>query len=85
MTARIAVSAAMAVALASCSASPSRSILGSYFPSWMICALGGIVLTVLLRLALVKSGVDAELPAPFLVYVAFVIAFTLGIWLAWLA
>jgi hypothetical protein len=51
----------------------------------MLCALAGIVLTVLLRLALVRSGIDAEIPAPFLVYVSFAIAFTLGIWLAWLA
>jgi len=76
---------AAASALGGCSASPSRSILGSYFPSWMLCALAGIVLTVLLRLALVRSGIDAEIPAPFLVYVSFAIAFTLGIWLAWLA
>jgi hypothetical protein len=51
----------------------------------MLCALAGIVLTVLLRLALVRSGIDAEIPAPFLVYVSFSVAFTLGIWLAWLA
>jgi len=76
---------AMASTLGGCSASPSRSILGSYFPSWMLCALAGIVLTVLLRLALVRSGIGAEIPAPFLVYVSFSIAFTLGIWLAWLA
>lgn len=83
--ARVWVGFAVASALGGCSASPSRSILGSYFPSWMLCALAGIVLTVLLRLALVRSGIDAEIPAPFLVYVSFAIAFTLGIWLAWLA
>ena len=31
--------------LSGCSSAPSRNILGSYFPSWMICALIGMVWT----------------------------------------
>ena len=73
------------LALTACSAAPSRNILGSYFPSWMICALVGMGATVVLRVALVKLGIDAELPAPVVIYMAFAIAVSLGMWLLWLA
>jgi hypothetical protein len=68
-----------------CSQSPSRNILGSYFPTWMLCALLGIVGTVVIRMLLIKTGVDAELPVPVLVYLSLWTAVTLGIWLVWLA
>jgi hypothetical protein len=32
-----------------CNGAPSRNILGSYFPSWMVCALVGIALALPLR------------------------------------
>ena len=71
--------------LTGCSSSPSRNILGSYFPSWMICALAGMGATVVLRVVLTKLGIDAELPAPILIYLAFATAVSLGMWLLWLA
>src|SRR5262249_12714927 len=71
--------------LTACSSAPSRNILGSYFPSWMICALVGMGATVGLRLALVQLGIDAELPAPVVISMAFTIAVSLGMWLVWLA
>jgi hypothetical protein len=46
--------------LTGCSSAPSRNILGSYFPSWMICALIGMGATVALRVALVKVGIDGH-------------------------
>jgi len=75
----------MVLLLSGCSSAPSRNILGSYFPSWMICALVGMGATVALRVALVKLGIDAELPAPVVIYLAFAVAVSLGIWLLWLA
>jgi hypothetical protein len=71
--------------LAGCSSAPSRNILGSYFPSWMICALVGMGATVVLRLVLTKLGIDAELPIPIVTYLAFATAVSLGMWLLWLA
>ena len=71
--------------LSACSESPSRNILGSYFPTWMICAVLGIAGTTLLRWVLIKTGVDAVLPIPVLVYLCFWVTVTLAIWLAWLA
>jgi YtcA family len=71
--------------LTGCSSAPSRNILGSYFPSWMICALIGMVATVAVRAVLAKVGVDAALPMPIVVYLAMATAFSLAIWLVWLA
>lgn len=70
--------------LAGCSASPSRNILGSYFPTWMICALLGLVGAVVLRVVLGKTGIDEALPVPAVVYLCTWIAVTLAIWLLWL-
>ncbi|SRR6266404_157009 len=77
--------AAVSTLLGGCSSAPSRNILGSYFPSWMICALIGMGATVAVRALLAKTGIDAVLPMPILVYLAFATAFSLAIWLLWLA
>ncbi len=71
--------------LEGCSSAPSRNILGSYFPSWMICALVGLGATVVLRVVLAKLGIDAEVPVPVITYLAFATAVSLGMWLLWLA
>lgn len=75
----------LAMVLASCSASPSRNIFGSYFPSWMVCTLIAIVCTVGLRWGFVRTGIDSDIRSPVLVYLCVLLSFTLGIWLLWLA
>ena len=74
-----------ACALQGCSRAPSRNILGSYFPSWMVCALLALVMTIVVRAVLARTGVDAELPAPLVTYMAIFAAFTFAVWLIWLA
>ena len=73
-----------ALILGGCSAAPSQNILGSYFPSWMLCTLAGIGCTIIARLLLVAVGIDKYLPAPLVVYLALTTAFSFGIWLSWL-
>ncbi len=80
---RVPTAAALTL-LSGCSSAPSRNILGSYFPSWMICALIGMGATVALRTVLAKAGIDEALPMPIVVYLAFATAFSLAIWLLWL-
>jgi hypothetical protein len=70
--------------LAGCTGAPSENILGSYFPSWMLCVLAGIGAAILVRQGLVAVGIDKALPAPLLVYLAFTVFFAFAIWLAWL-
>jgi hypothetical protein len=67
--------------LAGCSASPSVSIFGSYFPSWMLCAFAGLFLATLTRVAFAAAGIDKVLPVPLLVYLAISVAFAFGVWL----
>ncbi len=76
--------AAALTLLSGCSSAPSRNILGSYFPSWMICALIGMGATIAVRAILAKAGIDEQLPMPIVVYLAFATAFSLAIWLLWL-
>jgi hypothetical protein len=78
-------SVAALATLAGCSASPSRNILGSYFPSWMICALGGIAAAVIARTLFNRLGIQREIPAVVLVYLSIAAAVTFALWLLWLA
>jgi hypothetical protein len=71
--------------VAGCDGAPSRNILGSYFPSWMVCALVGIVLALVARAVLKAAGLLEELPAPLLVLLGFGCAVTFAMWLIWLA
>ena len=71
--------------LSGCSSAPSRSILGSYFPSWMICVLVAMCLTIVVRAVLAKVGIEDELPAPILVYLSLTLVFTFALWLLWLS
>ena len=68
-----------------CNGAPSRNILGSYFPSWMVCALVGIALALLARAIFKASGLLEELPVPFVVMLAIACAGTFAMWLIWLS
>ena len=80
-----AMGTAMSTLLGGCSSAPSRSILGSYFPSWMICVLVAMCLTIVVRAVLAKAGIEDDLPAPILVYLSVTLAFTFALWLLWLS
>lgn len=78
------LSAALCGVLTGCNAAPSQNILGSYFPSWMICALIGLVVAVLVRQIFAVAGIDRTLPVPLLVYLAIATAAAFATWLIWL-
>jgi hypothetical protein len=71
--------------LAGCDGAPSRNILGSYFPSWMVCALVGIALALVARAIFKALGMLEELPVPFVVMLAIACAGTFTMWLIWLS
>lgn len=70
-----------ALALSGCSAAPSISVLGAYFPAWMFCILGGMALTLVLR-ALLEKGLRVRVGWPVLTYPALLLLFSLLAWLA---
>jgi YtcA family len=65
--------------LAGCSRAPSVEVLGSFFPAWLVCFIVAIVLTALVRLALLRWRVKAALPL--LVYPSLAALFTFLLWL----
>jgi hypothetical protein len=71
--------------LGGCNGAPSRNILGSYFPSWMVCALVGIALALAARATFKATGLLDELPVPFVVFLSIACAGTFAMWLIWLA
>ena len=69
----------IALLLAGCSRAPSFDVLGSFFPAWLLCFIVAIVLTSLVRLALVRLHMKVGLPI--LVYPSLAAVFTFGLWL----
>jgi YtcA family len=68
--------------MAGCGRAPSFSILGSFFPAWLLCMVAGIVLAAIAQWVLVRCKLERQVTWPILVYPCFAafIAFTL--WLA---
>jgi hypothetical protein len=66
---------------AGCSRAPTFNLLGSFFPSWILCGLLGILLTVVARLALVRAGIEQQLSPLVVVYPCLTAFFTFTIWL----
>jgi hypothetical protein len=70
-----------APAIAGCSRSPTIDILGSYFPSWLVCIAIAIVLTFLAHVYAAKTGLTEQLwPSP-IVYSALLCLFSCSLWL----
>ena len=71
----------MTVAITIFSAAPMQNIMGSFFPSWMLCAIAGIVVMVAVRQALVVLHVHENLPVSLLTYLAVALIIACVIWL----
>ncbi len=79
--AKAAMSFAALQCAAACSRAPSFNILGSFFPSWILCGVIGIVLTVIARLFFVRIKLEPQLTPLILVYPCLAAFFTFTIWL----
>jgi len=74
---------AIALPVAACSYSPTMDLLGSYFPAWMLCAVIGIVASVIIRQILAVAGINDYVVAPLLTYGGLAVSATLLAWLLW--
>jgi YtcA-like protein len=83
--ARLSCAAPLLGLLSGCDGSPSRNILGSYFPSWMVCALLGLALALVARALFKALGMLEELPVPLVLMLAIGTAGTFAMWLIWLS
>ncbi|WP_432756496.1 YtcA family lipoprotein [Alloacidobacterium dinghuense] len=71
----------LAPATVGCSRSPEFNILGSYFPSWLVCLAIAIPLTFLVHTYVTKKKLTEQLwPLP-IVYSALLCLFSCSLWL----
>jgi YtcA family len=61
---------------------PQINIIGSFFPSWMLCALIGIGAALLGRWFFIRTGLDPYVGPRALVYSSLGIFVTLVLWVA---
>ena len=61
---------------------PTINIIGSFFPSWMLCAAIGIVAAGLGRRLFIRTGLDPYVGPPVLVYSSLGVLVTLVLWVA---
>jgi hypothetical protein len=73
--------ALLTIEIAGCRRSPTFNILGSFFPSWLICLFAGISLTVIANRIFVRFALDKELLWPIVVYPCFALSFAGVLWL----
>jgi hypothetical protein len=69
------------VVITGCSRAPAFSVLGSYFPAWLLCLLLGILLATAARVVLRKYNLSAALNPPLLMYSCLTAFFTFATWL----
>jgi len=60
---------------------PTVDIIGSYFPSWIVCIVVGLVLALVLRLLLIGLKIDAYVRLKLIVYMCAAVCFALVVWL----
>jgi len=60
---------------------PSLDILGSFFPVWMLCIVGAVLLTLVTRLLLIRARLEEVLGPRIIVYPSMVALFACAIWL----
>ncbi len=59
---------------------PRINIVGSFFPSWILCAVIGIAAAFLARRLLVRAGIDPYVGPRVLFYPSLAILVTLLLW-----
>jgi len=72
---------ALSVALNGCGRAPTFSILGSFFPAWLVCMVAGIVLAALVNWVLTRYKLEDRLAWPMLVYPCLAAFFSFTLWL----
>ena len=73
------VPASLAVTQVGCD--PSINLWGSYFPGWVACLFGGVIVSALLRTAFARLGLERHLGPLVLVYPCLLLLTTLLFWI----
>jgi len=75
------LSLAASLVLAGCSHAPEYSIFGSFFPVWIFCSAGGLVLATGARALIAHTAIAEHLAAPVLLYLSTAIFLACMLWL----
>jgi hypothetical protein len=75
------LSLAVPLVLVGCSHAPEYSIFGSFFPVWIFCSVGGLVLTTGARALIARSAIAGHMAAPVLLYLSTAIFLACILWL----
>ena len=67
--------------LAGCSHAPEYSIFGSFFPAWIFCSAGGLVLATVARVLIARTVIADHLAAPVLFYLSMAVFLASMLWL----
>src|SRR5580658_906427 len=78
---RAAAGLAAVAALSGCGRAPSFSILGSFFPAWLLCLVAGVILAAIASWLLTRFKLEKLIYWPVLVYPALAAFFAFTLWL----
>lgn len=67
--------------LCGCNHAPSVSIVGSFFPIWILCIAAGIVTALIIRALLLRTAFEKELKPAILVYPCLAAGCAFTLWL----
>jgi hypothetical protein len=76
-----AVSLTVPFTLVGCSHAPEYSIFGSFFPAWIFCSVGGLVLATGARALIARTAIAEHLAAPVLFYLGMATFLSCVLWL----
>ena len=76
-----ALSLAVPLTLVGCSHAPEYSIFGSFFPAWIFCSVGGLVLATGARALIARNAIAEHLAAPVLFYLGMATFLACMLWL----
>ena len=71
----------LTMALVGCSHAPEYSILGSFFPVWIFCSVGGLALAMGARAIVARTAIGEHVAAPVLSYLSMATFFSCLLWL----
>ena len=78
---RVSIIIPMLVMLSGCAVSPSIPILGAYFPGWLLCLTGALLVTLGIRAALIQLDRADRMGPPIFVYPLMVVIGTFLLWI----
>lgn len=73
--------ALLTIEVAGCRRAPTFNILGSFFPSWLVCLFVGIILSAIAYRVFARFALEKEILWPIVVYPCLALFFACTLWL----